>query len=149
MERRHQSGVAAGGVMWWQLCVCIHLSHQFSMRLSVTLPPGVTFVGQTHTTWSRTGPVLMTSSRRLRGDDGVMTCMRTTLCFYLGVCERAHSPACHRATVTPLLLHHARFTAKHPHRSVWAYLWGDCKMSMEFWSALHRLENTQWNIQNH
>lgn len=34
--------------------------------------------------------------------------------------------------MTPLLLHHSQFTTKHSHRSVLAYLWGDCKKSMEF-----------------
>lgn len=29
--------------------------------------------------------------------------------FLRGLCERARSPACQRATVTPLLLHHSRF----------------------------------------
>lgn len=74
----------------------------------------------------------MTSFQRLRVDDGAMTCVSATPCFYVGLCEPGGSRACQRATVTPLLLHHSQFTTKHSHRSVWAYLWGDCKMSMEF-----------------
>lgn len=89
MERRHQSEVAAGKLMCWQLCVCLHLSHLFifSMRsfrqlsLSRSATP---FARPTHTNWNRTGLPLMTSWRRLGGDDGVMTCMRATLCLYVG-----------------------------------------------------------------
>lgn len=54
------------------------------------------------------------------------------LCVHVGLCKCSGSRACQRATVTPLLLHRSQFTTKHPHRSVWGYLWGDCKMSMDF-----------------
>lgn len=82
---------------------------------------------QTRPNWNPTWLLLITShptaSRRWWSDD---LHARTTLCLYFV------SRACQRATVTPLLPHHSRLTAKHPHRSVWAYLWGDCKMSMDF-----------------
>lgn len=122
--------------MCWQLCVCIHLSHlfKFSVRSFFQLPlPAPPLPGRRRLTVKQNGGLpLMTSFQRLRGDDGVMTCVRTTPCFYVGLCEPGGSRACQRATVTPLLLHHSQFTTKHPHRSVRAYLWGDCKMSMEF-----------------
>lgn len=121
-------------VMCWQFCVCIYLSHFYNIFFFF-YPCSFNFrePGRHHLS-----PASQTLCKTEWGRcwwhhcGGCKVMMEWwPVCVRLCV-QSSGSRACQRATVSPLLLHHSQFTTKHPHRSVWGYLWGDCKMSMDF-----------------
>lgn len=120
-------------VWWWQVEVYVCV---LSSPTALLIPLSFIFhsSGQRH--------VSLTDQTRCQGKNRMGHCWwrRTVDCEVLTewwpvsacVCQCSRKCASQRATVTPLLLHYSQFTTKHPHKSVWSYLWGDSQMSMGF-----------------